>query len=111
MEEDDVLDIFKKWELEIGVDTSTKLMNTLKDGLLNDINQLKNYLSNTEYSSLNSYAHKLSGTLASLKLFQGLKLAKQLENASKMEQHDLIHQYANELLQYLNKLMLEVNQI
>jgi PAS domain S-box-containing protein len=109
--EDDVLTIFKKWELDIGIDKTTKLFNLLKDHLPNDITRIKNCLSNAEYSSLNSSAHRLSGTLGNLKFFTGNKLAKQLENASNMEQQDLIHQYANELLQYLNKLMLELNQI
>ncbi|HAP02174.1 MAG TPA: hypothetical protein DCQ93_09655, partial [Bacteroidetes bacterium] len=88
--EDDVLDVFKNLELDLGAEITNQLLLVFKERIPNDIYKIKNYLTDAEYSSLGSSAHSMASSLGSLNLLQGFKLAKQLETASQKEQHDLI---------------------
>lgn len=75
--------IFDAIQHEFGTDAKTQLFNAMVNRVPSDIFQLKSMLDSDDYKPLAELVHNLAGSFGSLRMFEGLELARELENAVK----------------------------
>jgi PAS domain S-box-containing protein len=104
-ETDDVVGIFRQWELEYDANIVDELLAPLKKRIPLDIDKFNQYKELGNNSDIASLAHNLAGSLSMLRFKKGAQLLRELESSSKSGNTDLINSNINNTLTYLNKLV------
>ena len=104
-ETDDVVGIFRQWELEYDANIVDELLAPLKKRIPLDIDKFNQYKELGNNSDIASLAHNLAGSLSMLRFKKGAQLLRELESSSKSGNTDLINSNINDTLTYLNKLV------
>ena len=106
---EDVNEIFKNWEYQLGKEIADKLMSALLKRIPNDISKIEVYVKSSDYSNLESATHNLAGSLGGLNIMNGMRLTRKLEESCKSNNKVVIESIADDLLRYLNHLLLQLS--
>lgn len=106
---EDVNEIFKNWEYQLGKEIADKLMTALLKRIPNDISKIETYVKSSDYSNLESATHNLAGSLGGLNIMNGMRLTRKLEESCKSNNKVVIESIADDLLRYLNHLLLQLS--
>lgn len=106
---EDVNEIFKNWEYQLGKEIADKLMTALLKRIPNDISNIETYVKSSDYSNLESATHNLAGSLGGLNIMNGMRLTRKLEESCKSNNKVVIESIADDLLRYLNHLLLQLS--
>ncbi|MFM8917302.1 MAG: ATP-binding protein, partial [Bacteroidota bacterium] len=107
VDKDDVVSIFRHWEVQYGRNTMDLLLNALQERIPKDLSNIKQYLENEEHGKLEALAHNLASSLGGLRLMQGLGITKQLEHAAKRGNRELMEGRSKDLMDYLQNALEE----
>lgn len=108
---DNVAELFTQWVADIGQDNTEALIEGLVGRLPNDIQQLQHFADVGAWEDLRMLAHQLSGSLASLRLTQGLSLAKLIEYMAAEQADTTLKPALSDVVAYLTTLQHDMESL
>jgi CheY-like chemotaxis protein len=100
---DNVQEILEKVKAEVGPDFVAIVVNKFSEDLPVLISDLKTHMNENDLHSIQSKTHKLTGTLATFKFPEGLRLARLADIASKNQKAEETAEAVSKLIVYLEK--------
>jgi CheY-like chemotaxis protein len=97
--------VFEAIEKEFGSDAKVKLLRAMVSRVPDDIENLRTMMDSGDFKPLAELIHNLAGSFGSLKMFEGLELAREHENAIKKNNIALAKITHKRLTNYLERFM------
>ena len=107
---DDVQEILEKVKAEVGPDFVAIVVNKFCEDLPVLISDLKTHMNENDLHSIQSKTHKLTGTLATFKFPEGMRLARLAEIASKNQKTAETADALAQLILYLEKTLEQLKE-
>jgi HPt (histidine-containing phosphotransfer) domain-containing protein len=108
---DPVKEILEKVMAEVGPDFVSIIVKKFSEDLPVLISELKTHLNEGDLPSIQSKTHKLSGTLATFKFPEGMRLARIAEIASKNQKTQETADAVSVLILYLEKTIVQLREL
>ena len=97
--------VFEAIKKEFGPDAKVKLLRAMVKRVPNDLENLQKMMHADDFKHLAELIHNLAGSFGSLKMFEGLELAREHENAVKKNNKELAKITNKRLSNYLERFM------
>ena len=107
---DDVQEILEKVKAEVGPDFVAIVVNKFCEDLPVLISDLKTHMNENDLHSIQSKTHKLTGTLATFKFPEGMRMARLAEIASKNQKAEETAEAVSKLIVYLEKTLEQLKE-
>lgn len=107
---DSVKEILDKVKADVGPDFVSTIVQKLSEDLPILITDLKTHLNENDLHSIKSKTHKLTGTLATFKFPEGMRMARLAEIASKNQKTDETADALAQLISYLEKTLEQLKE-
>ena len=95
--------LFDEIAQEFGQDAKTKLIKLMVERVPGDLKKMEGMMKSKNYKQFAELIHNLAGSLGSLKMHEGLKLAREFENAIKKNNFPLAAKAHKRLVTYLER--------
>ena len=103
--------VFDEIAREFGQDAKTKLFKLMVERVPGDLIQMEAIMETKNYTQFAELIHNLAGSLGSLKMYEGLELAREFENAIKRNNFPLAAQAHKRLVTYLERFIQYANEL
>ena len=103
--------VFDEIAREFGQDAKTKLIKLMVERVPGDLEQMEAIMESKNYKQFAELIHNLAGSLGSLKMYEGLELAREFENAIKKNNFTLAAQAHKRLVTYLERFLQYTNEL
>jgi PAS domain S-box-containing protein len=103
--------VFDEIAREFGQDAKTKLINLMVERVPGDLIQMEALMESKNYKQFAELIHNLAGSLGSLKMYEGLELAREFENAIKRNNFPLATKAHKRLVTYLERFIQYTNEL
>jgi CheY-like chemotaxis protein len=97
--------VFEAIKKEFGPDAKVKLLRAMVKRVPNDLENLQKMMHADDFKHLAELIHNLAGSFGSLKMFEGLELAREHENAVKKNNKEMAKITHKRLSNYLERFM------
>jgi PAS domain S-box-containing protein len=103
--------VFEEIKREFGPDAKTQLLNAMIYRVPNDIHGIDTMMETNDFNQLAELLHNLAGSFGSLRMYEGLEIAREFENAVKKNNKAFAVDAQKRLKDYLERFMLYTTQL
>jgi CheY-like chemotaxis protein len=100
---DDFIAIFNEHKENLGDEDTRRLIELMVNRIARDYPPLKAAIAENQFSILAQLSHGLAGSMAGMKLTEGLSMARNIEYAAKEENGLLVSEYFERLKKYFDR--------